>query len=88
MSGTNLFVSFSTLFFKKKFLLFYSDQRSLQLSKIREIVDNMYIVTVCEPHCDVMNFETNLNLSSETIFLYMTKKSRQIFKYLENKKCI
>ena len=39
----------------------------------------MYIAIVCFPGCDVMNFEIKP-------FLYMTKKSIQKLKYLENEK--
>ena len=35
--------------------------------------------------CDVINFETNLGFLIKTFF-YMTKKSRQKLKYLENEK--
>ena len=44
-----------------------------------EVLDNMYIAIVCFPGCDVMNFEIKP-------FLYMTKKSIQKLKYLENEK--
>ena len=39
-------------------------------------------------HCliDVKNFEINLIFPIK-LFFYMTKKSRQKFKYLENEKC-
>ena len=40
---------------------------------------------VCFPDFDVINFETNLTFLIRP-FLYLTKKSRQKFKYLENKK--
>ena len=33
-----------------------------------------------------MNFEINFFFSNQAIFFYMIKKSRQKFKYLENKK--
>ena len=35
------------------------------------------------PHCDVLNFEIDLNFLSSRFFL-KTKKSKQKFKYLEN----
>ena len=46
---------------------------------------NMYIAIVCFPGCDAINFEINL-VSLIKTFFYMVKKSRQKFKYLDNKK--
>ena len=45
------------------------------------------LVNVCVyfPGCDVINFESNLVFLIKS-FLYMTEKSKQKFKYLENKK--
>ena len=40
---------------------------------------------VSPPHCDVINFEINLIFLFKP-FSYMTKKSRQKFKYLDNEK--
>ena len=37
------------------------------------------------PGCDVVNFETNLVLLIKSLF-FMTKRSRQKLKYLENEK--
>ena len=54
------------------------------LSLLYEILDNMCIVIVCYPGYDVINFEINLIFLIKP-FLYMTKKSRQELKYLENK---
>ena len=47
-----------------------------------EILANMCIIIICFPGRDIINFEINLI----KLFFYMTKKSRQKFKYLENKK--
>ena len=43
----------------------------------------MCIAMVCEPGCDVINFEINLIFLIKS-FSYMTKKSRQKREYLEN----
>ena len=45
------------------------------------------LVNVCVyfPGCDVINFESNPVFLIKS-FLYMTEKSKQKFKYLENKK--
>ena len=45
--------------------------------------DNLCVVIVCNTDCDIMNFETNLIFLIK-LFFYMTKKSRQKLKYLEN----
>ena len=50
-----------------------------------EILGNMCITIVCYPGCDVIKFEINF-ISLVKLFCYMTKKSRQNFKYLENEK--
>ena len=48
---------------------------------LHKILDNMYVVIVCLPRCEVLNFEMNL------IFLInMNKKSRQKYEDLQNKK--
>ena len=50
-----------------------------------EILDNMCITIVCLPVCDVIKFETTLNILIKP-FYYITKKSRPKPKYLVNKK--
>ena len=45
----------------------------------------MCFAIVCLPGCDVINFEIKLIMLIK-LFLYMTKKSRQKIKYLENEK--
>ena len=50
-----------------------------------EILSNMCIAIVCFPGFDVINFENNLIFLIKP-FLYMTRKSRQKLKYLENQK--
>ena len=56
------------------------------LLSLCEILGNMCITTVCYPCCEVTKFEINLIFLIKP-FWYMTKKSRQKLKYLENKKC-
>ena len=46
---------------------------------------NMYIIIVCAPCFDVIKFEINLIFLIKP-FRYMTKKSRQKLKYLDNEK--
>ena len=45
----------------------------------------MCIAIVCQPGCDVIKFEINLTFLIK-LFCYMTEKSRQKFKQLENEK--
>ena len=52
---------------------------------VLEILGNTCITIVCQPGCDVIKFEINLIFLIKP-FRYMTKKSRQKYKYLENKK--
>ena len=46
----------------------------------------MCIATVCFPGFNAINFEIELTFLIKPFF-YMTKKSRQKFKYLQSKKC-
>ena len=75
-------------FSRKKFLMLYSincPNFIVWLPLLLEILGNMCITIVCLPGCDVINFEINLVFLIKA-FCYMTKKSRQKFKYLENEK--
>ena len=45
----------------------------------------MYIAIACYPGCDVIKFEINPVFLIKPFF-YMTKKSKQTFKYLEDEK--
>ena len=53
------------------------------LSLLLEVLVNMCIKIVCEPGYDVIKFGINLIFLIKP-FRYMTKKSRQKLKYLEN----
>ena len=55
------------------------------LALLFDILVNMCIVIVCKPGCDVIGFEISLIFLIKQ-FSYMTKKSRQKIKYLENVK--
>ena len=48
---------------------------------------NMWVRIVCEPGCDVINFEIKLIFLMK-LFSYMTKKSKQKFEYLENERAL
>ena len=75
-------------FSRKMFLVLYSinwPNSIVWSSLLLEILGNMCILIACFPGRDVINFETNLILLVK-LFFYMTKKSRQKFKYPENEK--
>ena len=75
-------------FSTKMFLMLYSTNCPnfiAWLSLLLEILGNMGIAIVCQPGCDVMDFEINLFFLIEPFF-YMTKKSLQKLIYLENEK--
>ena len=55
------------------------------LPLLLEVLGNMSIAIICFPGCDVINFEINIIFLIKPVF-YLTRKSRQKFKYLENKK--
>ena len=50
-----------------------------------EILSNICIAIVCYQACDVINIEINPTLLVKPFF-YITKTTRQKFKYLENEK--
>ena len=54
------------------------------LPLLLEILDIMWITIFCFPGCDVINLESDLILLIKPFF-YMTRKSGQKFRYLENK---
>ena len=55
------------------------------LPLLLEILGNICITIVCQPGCDVIKFEINFIFLFKP-FRYMTRKSRQEFKYLDNEK--
>ena len=74
-------------FSAKMFLMLYSINTPnfiVWLPLLLEILGNVCIAIVCQPGCNVINFEIDLIFLIEPFF-YMTEKSRQKFKYLENK---
>ena len=72
-------------FSRKMFLMLYSVNWPNSLPLLLEILLNMRIAIVYEPGSDVINFEINLIFLIKP-FSYMTKKSREKFKYLANEK--
>ena len=75
-------------FSRKMFLMLYSincPKFIVWLPLLLEILGNMCISIVSFPGCDVICFVNNLIFLIKPFF-YMTKKSRQKFKYLENEK--
>ena len=55
------------------------------LPLLLEVLGNRCIAIVCFQGCDVINLEINLIFLIK-LFFYMTKKSQQKVKYLENEK--
>ena len=91
-SGKGLGIAFQQHFVyefsRKIFLMLYSINRPnfiVWLPLLLEILGNLCIAFVCFSGCDVITFEINL-ISLTKPFFYLTKKSRQNFKYLENEK--
>ena len=77
---------FAHYFSRKIFLMLHSinwPNFIVPLHLLLEIFGNMCVVIVCFPGWDVINFEINLIFLIKT-FWYMTKKSRQKRKYLQN----
>ena len=75
-------------FYRKIFISGYSinwPHAILWLPLIPEISNNVCMVILCYPGCDVINFEVNLIFLIKPFF-YISKKLRQKFRYLENEK--
>ena len=75
-------------FSRKIFLLLNSIKRPnfiVWLPLLFEILANICIAIVCYPGCDAINFEI-LSFVIIKPFFYMTKKSRQKYKNLDNEK--
>ena len=75
-------------FIRKMFHMLYSinwPNFIAWLPLLLEILVNTCIAIVCWPRCDVIDFQINLIYLMKP-FSYMTKKSRQKFKYLDNEK--
>ena len=75
----------------KKFVFLYSINWSsfiVWLLLLREILGNMYIVFVCKPGCDVMNFEINLIFLIRLFFLHDQKVIIKIWISWEQKELL
>ena len=75
-------------FSRKMFLMLYSINCPNFIVSIPlhlEMLDNMCIAIVCFPGCDFKNFEIKFIFLMKPFF-YMSKKSREKFKYLDNEK--
>ena len=73
---------------RKMFLMLYSTNWSnfiVWMPLLLEIMDNICVVIICEPGCDVIKFQINLIFLIK-LFCCMTKNSRQKLKHLENEK--
>ena len=73
-------------FSRKTILMLYSvnwPSFIVWLPWLLEMLDNVCITIVCSPGCYFIKFEINLVFLIK-LFCYMTKKSRQKFKYLKN----
>ena len=87
-SGTSFSTTFYVWSFAKIFLMLHSinwPNFIVWLLLLFEILDNMCIKIVCSPGCNVIRIKINLIFLIQP-FPYMTKKSRQEFKYLEKEK--
>ena len=81
VSPSNFVIDFSRKMF---FMLYYINWPNVivWLSLLFQILANMCI-TICFQGCDVIDFEIDIIFLIK-LFFYMTKKSRQKFKYLQN----
>ena len=87
-SGTTFSTTFCARFFKKLLsMLYYINWPNfiVWLPFLLEILDNICIVIICSPVCDVINFEINHSFLIKPIF-YIKKKLGQKCKDLKNEK--
>ena len=76
-------------FWRKSFVTLYSinwPNFIVRLTLLLGILGNMYIIIVCFPGCDVIDFEINLNVPIKPFSHMTNKKSGQKLKYLKNEK--
>ena len=76
--GIGFLTHFLHDFSRKIFLILFS----INWPNFIEILDILWITIFCFPGCDVINLESDLILLIKPFF-YMTRKSRQKFRYLE-----
>ena len=72
----------------KMFLMLYSTNWSnfiVWMPLFLEIMDNICVVIICQPGCDVIKFQINLIFLIK-LFCCMTKNSRLKLKHLQNEK--
>ena len=72
----------------KMFLMLYSTNWSnfiVWMPLFLEIMDNICVVIICQPGCDVIKFQINIIFLIK-LFCCMTKNSRQKLKHHENEK--
>ena len=77
------------MIFEEKYAACYvllTDQISLFGYLYFEILGNIIIIIVCLLYSDVIDLEMEPYLLNQAVLFYMTKKSRQKFKYLEKNK--
>ena len=94
-SGNSFLTTFCVSFFKENVIYCYKCYKKLYivkwpgfiawLSLLLEILINIYIEIVCEPGCDVIDFEKILIFLSKELFL-LDQKVTTKFQYFENKK--
>ena len=72
-------------FLRKMFLMLYSIKWPNFIAQFSLRLEILCIENAFFSGCDVINFEVNLLILIKPFF-YLTKKSRQKFKYLENEK--
>ena len=73
-------------FWRKMFVILYSIKPPnilAWLPLLLDILGNVWIVIICFPVSDTIDFEISLSILIKT-FTYMIKKSEQIFKYFQN----
>ena len=73
-------------FLKKIFLMLHSinwPNFTIWLPLLLEVLDNIWLIIVCFPGCDVIIFEIKFIFLIKS-FLYMTEKSREKFNSREN----
>ena len=85
-SETSFSTSFSAWFSKKSISLAIKRPNFIvSLSLLREISGNISIVIVCQPDCDVINFEINPILLIKPFFLHDQKVKTKIYISWERK---
>ena len=76
--GISFCITFCVCLFKKNLSFINRPNFIVWFPLLNKISGNMFVITVCFPSFDVINFEIYIKLSSQVVFLYDQKAKTKI----------